>query len=329
MAQIGGRSVATNDIGVIASGLVMFIVSFLPWYSVSYAFFGRSTELHENGWGLGFNSWFPVLLVLAVAGLLVARLFADLRIPDVGPVSALWILPAASAFAALLLLIRWIRFPDVAKGLDAGPSYGFYLALVAAIAQTVFGVLSALSNGATIPGRGRPGGPGVPGAWPPPGQPPYGQPYGQQPTPGYGAPTGGYGQPGYGQPGYGQPGYGQPQQGYGQPPVGYGQPPQGGYGQPQQSGYGAPPTSNYGQAPQGGYGQPPAGYGQPPAGYGQPPAYGQPQPGYGQPSQPQAPQPQAPQHQESQPQAPQPQQQPGYGQAQPPGAYGQQPPADR
>ncbi|WP_235826229.1 hypothetical protein [Candidatus Frankia alpina] len=160
MAQIGGRSVATNDIGVIASGAVMFIVGFLPWYSVSYSFFGRSTKVHENGWGLGFNSWFPVLLVLAVAGLLVARLFASLRIPDVGPVSALWILPGASAFASLLLLIRWIRFPDAPKGLDAGPSYGFYLALIAAIAQTVFGVLAALANGATIPGRGRAGWPG-------------------------------------------------------------------------------------------------------------------------------------------------------------------------
>ncbi|WP_261560088.1 hypothetical protein [Frankia tisae] len=200
MAQIGGRSVATNDIGVIASGLVMFIVGLLPWYSVNYLFFGRSTKVHENGWGLGFNSWFPMLLVLAMAGLLVARLFANLRIPDVGPVSALWILPGASAFASLLLLIRWIRFSDVQKGLDARPSYGFYLALVAAIVQTVFGVLAALANGATIPGRGRAGGPGAPGAWPPPGQPPYGQPYGQQPTPGYGAPTGGYSQPGYSQP---------------------------------------------------------------------------------------------------------------------------------
>ncbi|WP_261566625.1 hypothetical protein [Frankia gtarii] len=304
MAQIGGRSVATNDIGVIASGLVMFIVGFLPWYSVSYSFFGRSTKVHENGWGLGFNSWFPVLLVLAVAGVLVARLFADLRIPDVGPVSALWILPGASAFASLLLLIRWIRFPDAPKGLDAGPSYGFYLALIAAIVQTVFGVLAALANGATIPGRGRASGPGAPGAWPPPGQPPYGQPYGQQPTPGYGAPTGGYGQP--------QPGYGQPQPGYGQPPAGYGQPPQGSYGQPQ-PGYGQPPAGGgYSQPQQGGYGQPPAGYGQPPTGqpptgYGQPPAYGQPQGNWGQPQQPQ---------------------QPGYGQPQPPGTYGQQPPAD-
>lgn len=251
MAQIGGRSVATNDIGVIASGAVMFIVGFLPWYSVSYSFFGRSTKVHENGWGLGFNSWFPVLLVLAVAGLLVARLFANLRIPDVGPVSALWIMPGASAFASLLLLIRWIRFPDAPKGLDAGPSYGFYLALIAAIAQTVFGVLAALVNGATIRGRGRAGGPGAPGAWPPPGQP-----YGQQPTPGYGAPTGGYG----------QPGYGQPSPGYGQPPTG------GGYSQPQQGGYGQPPA--YGQ-PQGDWGQqqPPPGYGQPqpPGTYGQQP----------------------------------------------------------
>ncbi|MCK9896376.1 hypothetical protein [Frankia sp. AgB32] len=289
MAQIGGRNVATNDIGVIASGAVMFIVSFLPWYSVSISFFGRSSSLHRNGWGLGFNSWFPVLLVLVVAGLLAARIFANFTIPDIGPVSWLWALPGVSALATVLLLIRWYRFPSVPSGVDAGPSVGFYLALIAAIVQTVFGVLAALAAGAPIPGRGRPGGPGTPTGWQP-GQAPYGQPYGQQPTPGN---PGGYGQ----QPGYG----GQPPQGYGQPQPGYGQPPQGG-------GYGQPPTGGgYGQQPgqgQPGQGQPPqgGGYGQPPTGGG----YGQPQPGYGQP-------PQGGGYG---------QQQPGYGQQPPPG-YGQ------
>ncbi len=239
MAQIGGRNVATNDIGVIASGAVMFIVSFLPWYSVSIAFFGRSSSAHRNGWGLGFNSWFPVLLVVVVAGLLAARIFANFTIPDIGPVSWLWALPGVSALATLLLIIRWLRFPDVPSGVDAGPSVGFYLALVAAIVQTVFGVLAALAAGAPIPGRGRPGGPGAPSNWQP-GQPPYGQPYGQQPTPGN---PGGYGQQ---QPGYGQPptggGYGQQQPGYGQPPQG------GGYGQ-QQPGYGQQPPPGYGQQP--------------------------------------------------------------------------------
>ncbi|KDA45075.1 hypothetical protein [Frankia sp. BMG5.23] len=262
MAQIGGRSVATNDIGVIASGAVTFIVSFLPWYSVSLGFFGRSAEAHKNAWGLGFNSWFPVFLVVVVAGLVTARVAANVRIPDVGPVSILWILPAVSAFAVLLLLIRWIRFPDVPSGVDAGPSFGFYLALLLTIVQTVFGVLTALASGAPIPGRpgARPTGPGQPGAWPPyGGQPPYGQPYGQQPTPGYGQPPTGYGPP---------PGYGPPAGGYGQPaqPGGYGAPPAGGYGQPAQPG---------------GYGQPSQGHGQSPTGYGQqppPPGPG----GYGQ-----------------------------------------------
>ncbi|WP_462203622.1 hypothetical protein [Frankia sp. CcWB3] len=266
MAQIGGRSVATNDIGVVASGAVTFIVSFLPWYSVSLGFFGRSAEAHKNAWGLGFNSWFPVFpvfLVVVVAGLVTARVAANVRIPDVGPVSILWILPAVSAFAVLLLLIRWIRFPDVPSGVDAGPSFGFYLALLLTIVQTVFGVLTALASGAPIPGRpgARPTGPGQPGAWPPYGgqQPPYGQPYGQQPTPGYGQPPTGYGPP----PGYGPPG---------QPPTGYGQPPVGGYG--------APPAGGYGQPAQpGGYGQPSQGQAQSPPGYGQQPP---PPGGYGQ-----------------------------------------------
>lgn len=294
VARIGGREIATNDIGVIASGAVMFIVSFFPWYSVKLSFFGSSRTAHENGWGLGFNSWFPVLLVIAVAGVLAARLFAGLRVPDAGPVSVMWLLPGVSALAFLLLLLRWIRFPNVPSGVDAGPSVGFYLAVVAALAQAVFAVLAALASGAALPWRpGSGGGGGGAGQWQPPAnQPPYGQPYGQQPTPG------GYGQQ--------QPGYGQPPQGYGQPPQGYGQQPPagGGYGQqpsqPQQGGgYGQQPPPGYGQQPPPGYGQqPPPGYGQQPptgGGYGQPPGYGQ--PGYGQ---------------------------PGYGQQPPPDDYGQQ-----
>ncbi|MCM3882926.1 hypothetical protein [Frankia sp. R82] len=294
MARIGGREIATNDIGVIAASAVMFIVSFLPWYSVKFSFFGSGRTAHENAWGLGFNSWFPVLLVLAVGGVLAARLFAGLRVPDLGPVAVVWVLPAVSLLAFLLLLLRWIRFPDVPAGVDAGPSVGFFLAIVASLAQTVFGVLAALASGAPLPWRPGGGGtgPGGSGQWQPSAnQPPYGQPYGQQPTPG------GYGQ----QPGYGQPGYGQPPQGYGQPPTGggYGQQPPPGYGQqpgygqpPAGGGYGQPPAGGgYGQQPPPGYGQQPQqpGYGQPPAGggYGQQPApgYGGQQPGYGQPPQ--------------------------------------------
>ncbi|WP_154675560.1 DUF5336 domain-containing protein [Parafrankia elaeagni] len=269
MVQIGGRSVATNDVGVIGAGAATFIFSFLPWFSISTDFFGSSVSNSFSGWstdpGGWFWGWLAILLLIAVAGLVAALTFANLRLPTL-PVPLTAVLAGASGLAVLLIIIRWIAYPSVPSSYDGGPSFGLFIVLIAAIVQTVFNVLN-LRAGSGAAGSPPPSGGGYPGQNQPPyGQPPagYGQPYGQQ-QPGYGQPpTGGYGQ--------------QPPQGYGQqPPQGYGQPPQGGYGQ-QQPGYGQQ-QPGYGQPPTGGYGQqPPQGYGQPPQG-----GYGQQQPGYGQP----------------------------------------------
>ncbi|MEX5630976.1 hypothetical protein [Parafrankia sp. FMc2] len=280
MVQIGGRSVATNDVGVIGAGAATFIFSFLPWFSISTDFFGSSVSDSANGWSTDLGGWFwgwlAILLLVAVAGLVAALTFANLRLPTL-PVPLTAVLAGASGLAVLLLIIRWIAYPSVPSSYDGGPSFGLFIVLIAAIVQTVFNVLN-LRAGSGAAGSPPQSGGGYPGQNQPPyGQPPagYGQPYGQQQQPGYGQPpTGGYGQQQPG--GYGQ----QPPQGYGQqPPQGYGQqPPQGGYGQ-QQPGYGQPPTGGYGQQQPGGYGQQP-----PQGGYGQQqPGYGQQQPGYGQP----------------------------------------------
>ncbi|KPM51317.1 hypothetical protein CcI49_15795 [Frankia sp. CcI49] len=265
MVQIGGRSVATNDVGVIGAGAVAFIFSFVPWFSIKSTYYGASYSNSANGWStdLGgyFWGWLAILLLLAVAGLTAALTFGNVRLPSL-PLPLPIILAGASGLSILLILIRWLAYPDIPSGIDGGASFGLFLALIAAIAQTVFNVLN-LRAGTGVAGSP----PAPPTNWPGQGQPPYGQPYGQQPPQGYGQPPQGYGQQppqGYGQqPGYGQPptggGYGQqPPQGYGQPPQGYGQQPPQGYGQ--QPGYGQPPTGGgYGQQPPQGYGQPPAG----------------------------------------------------------------------
>jgi hypothetical protein len=312
VVRIGGRDVATNDLGVIASGLVVFIASFLPWYHLNYqiSFSAQHLTKSYSGWQVPW-AWLLLDISLLVALTVVERLFAQLRIPSVLGVGPNLLVAALAGVGALGILIRWLTFDPVPKGYDGvsgSNQFGTILALLAAIAQTVFAVLNVRASGETVPGLGAFGGsrPAQPPSQPPYGQPyrqpaygqtaPYGQAPGGQPDQAdpagrprdeYGQPAygqGGYGQPGYGQPGYGQGGYGQGgygQPGYGQPgydQAGYGQP--GGYGQPQ-GGYGQPGTGGYGgqdgydgQGGQGGYGQPPqpepGEYGQPPRGqYGQ------------------------------------------------------------
>jgi len=292
VARIGGRDVATNDLGIMASGLVVFIASFLPWWGASIGGFSAS----RNSWGTDWG-WLAVLLSLVVAASVAARVFRGLTIPAVGGIGPALVTLAVSAVAVLVVLLRWLTYPDVPAGVSGGAKVGTFLALIAAIVQTVFAGLNFKASGEPLPGVG--GGssarPGVKAANPPGQYPPaggYGQPYGQQ----------GYGQQGYGQQGYGQPsqpaqpGYGQSgpyaQGGYGQSAgqpagqQGYGQ--QGGYGQPAygQQGYGQQSYGQQGSGPspaQPSYGQ--QGYAQ--SGYGQQQGYGQSgpnqaQPGYGQ-----------------------------------------------
>jgi hypothetical protein len=256
MAQIGGRNLATSDIGILGGGVVVLVSSFLPWMGIDWYYYRDS--FNHIGWASGFFAVVAILLALGAAGLVAARIFANFTPPPLGPVGPALLNVVLGGVAVLFILLRLITVnPYDSK-------FGLFVGLIGAAVVTGFSVLGLRASGEAIPGRGPGGPPGGPYGQ----QPPYGQPYGQQP----------YGQ----QP---PPGYGQPPPGYGQqPPPGWGQQPPPGYGQQPPPGYGQPPTG--GQPPQGQ--QPPPGYGQqqPPPGYGQqqpPPGYGQQQPPSGSP----------------------------------------------
>ena len=111
MAVIGGRNVGTNDLVVMGAGALMFIDSFLPWYGIKIAHFPGS---NASGWSAGFGAWFSVLLVVAVAGVVAARVFGGRAMPPVAGGSVSWplILGGVSVLAVLIILLRWVTFPD-------------------------------------------------------------------------------------------------------------------------------------------------------------------------------------------------------------------------
>lgn len=110
MPRIGGRDLATGDIGVMGAGLLMFIFSFLPWYGVKFG----SASASANAWNMGFAAWFSVLLCLAVAGLVAAQVFAGFRVPTLGPVQPALAFVGAGGLAVVLILLRWVTYdrPD-------------------------------------------------------------------------------------------------------------------------------------------------------------------------------------------------------------------------
>jgi hypothetical protein len=162
MAVIGGRNVGTNDLVVMGAGALMLIDSFLPWYGVSFKGISgvagaRGGSASVSAWHF-LGAWFPMLLILAVAGVTAARVFGGQTMPTVanGAVSWTFITAAVSVLAAIIILLRWVTYPSASGiGFSAGAKFGTYLGLILAIVQAVFGYLSIVAAGERFPWQKR------------------------------------------------------------------------------------------------------------------------------------------------------------------------------
>lgn len=152
-------------------GLLAFINSFLPWWSLSFGPISTS----ESGWGVGFAGWFPMLLLLAV-GVLVALPAFGQSVAVRGGYAAFG---AAALLATILVLIRWLTYPTASGDFgSAGADFGTYIGLILGIVATVFAYLAFTAAGGNIARFGdafktqpaqQPGGGYIP---PAPGYPP-------------------------------------------------------------------------------------------------------------------------------------------------------------
>jgi hypothetical protein len=158
-------------------GLLAFIDSFLPWWSISAGPFSAS----ESGWGVGIGGWFPVLLLLAVGVLAALPAFGQ----SVAVRGGYATFGAASLLATIIVLIRWLTYPS-ASGFygSAGASFGTYVFLVLGVVAVVFSYLAFTAAGGTLNNIGA--------AFK--GQAPQQEGY-APPAGGYVPPAGGYGAP--------------------------------------------------------------------------------------------------------------------------------------
>lgn len=212
-----------NDRILAVVGLLAFIDSFLPWYTVSVnaaavdGFGGYSSSESLSAWSTGFAAWFSMLLLLAVGVLAVLPAFGQKVAVPGGDAS----LAIVGVVATILVLLRWLTYPSGVDepGFSAGAGFGTYIGLVLGIATAVLGYLAFTAGGGSLSNLGaafskQPSAPGgqfqQPGGYPPPVD--YGQPQGQ-----YQQPQAPYQQPGQ---------YQQPPQAPYQPPQGQYQPPQ-------------------------------------------------------------------------------------------------------
>lgn len=145
-----------NDRILAVVGVLAFIDSFLPWYSVTVkavavdGFGGGSYGGSTNGWSSGFAAWFPLLLLLAIGIVVVLPAFEQ-KINLPGGYALIGIL---ALVATILVLLRWLTYPSVPSdgldGVSAGASFGTYIGLVLGIVATVFAYLSFTASGGSL-----------------------------------------------------------------------------------------------------------------------------------------------------------------------------------
>jgi len=154
MAELDLKRVTPLEWTGIGAGVLAFIVSFFPWYSMSYAGIGGSI----SAWNTGFAAWFSVLLLMAAGGLVLAPHFGA----KVERLPLIWLILAG--VATLLILLRWLTLPDDGglgdlgggllgdSGFESGAGFGLIVGLILAIASTVAAVLNFLAAPKTVPG---------------------------------------------------------------------------------------------------------------------------------------------------------------------------------
>ena len=132
LTKLGGTEKALS-----AAGVLLFILSFLPWFEVTE--FGLSVHADAWSWPSGFNDWFPVLLLFAYAVVLALPAFAvAVRIPALeNAANRAFVGLVLSAFAVLMFAIQGLSYPGSGFGYSAGPAWAYFISLLIALAAGV------------------------------------------------------------------------------------------------------------------------------------------------------------------------------------------------
>lgn len=131
-----------------AAGILLFIFSFLPWYSISYLGMTWTADAWSNP--SGFEDWFPALLLFLYGVVLALPAFGvEVNLPTLASaVNRAFIGLVLSAFAVLLFAIQGLTYPS-ADGYG-GPSWGYYISLIIALAAGVQSYLGFTQQGGTF-----------------------------------------------------------------------------------------------------------------------------------------------------------------------------------
>lgn len=131
------NKLTTADKVIAASGILLFLFSFLPWYGLG--------DGSRNGWDYFLFGIIPVLLGLLMVATVVVIRFTDVQLPDL-PLPLAQLMLVAGGLAALLVLLRLVIGDSIDLGLgelgdaldidtsiDLDRKYGLFLSFLATL----------------------------------------------------------------------------------------------------------------------------------------------------------------------------------------------------
>ncbi|MDT0187907.1 hypothetical protein Q9S36_47745 [Microbacterium sp. ARD31] len=133
------KSADRLDLGIIGAGVLAFLGSFMPYYTVSVDILGSSNSASANAWH-GFFGWFGAVLALAGAAVLVARLLG-VALPVPARTTVLGLFAAAVVSTLIALVVTpggscedTLIGGEFCDAIDQGHGFGYWLALLASVA---------------------------------------------------------------------------------------------------------------------------------------------------------------------------------------------------
>ncbi len=128
------KATSVGEKVIIIAGVLLFIVGFMPWYSVDLGPFGTFTR---SGWQSPGAIWssLAIFVGLGMAGVVILKKLAEVAIPDnVGGLSWPKIFLGGGVAALALVVIKLLNE-------SSSMGFAFYMGIIAAGALAVAGFM--------------------------------------------------------------------------------------------------------------------------------------------------------------------------------------------
>jgi hypothetical protein len=136
------------DLGIMAAGVLTFLVGFMPFYTLSVGAGGFAASGSWNAWH-GFFGWFGVLCALAGAVVVALSLLTKVALPVPVYQAAAGAFGLATICMILALFVNPLPSCGGLGGCSSGHGFGYWVALILVLAGLALSVLRMREETAT------------------------------------------------------------------------------------------------------------------------------------------------------------------------------------